>query len=134
MAELDAGRWNGERDVEAIVDEQLRRKDGKTEREVVVFQTGQLTAPGMQSQIAAAAFGECARDHVYIGPPRDALIGDRVQARQWLSHVNFAPASRRAPRSQSFAAIRSLPAGCTSKISIVPPPVAITSDSPAERT
>src|SRR5258706_10196932 len=89
---------------------------------------------GMEGQLRTATVGECLGYFADVRSPRDALVGDRMQPRQRLSHENLAPASSRAPRSQSLADMRSFPAGCTSKISIVPPPVAIASESPAEIT
>src|SRR2546423_14149587 len=142
VAELDTRRWNGQRDVETVVHEQSGRLTvGQSDGQVVMLAAAERTAARMKSQLGPPAFCKLARDVLQIRSPRDALIGDRVQARQRWSHVNLAlrPAFRRAPRSHSSVGMRSLPAGCTSEISTEPPavslkgPVAVFSDPSAER-
>src|SRR6266566_7249128 len=94
----------------------------------------ELPAARVNGQIAAAAVRQGARDRVEVGPPRDTLIGDRVQPRQRRSHENLAPGCRRAPRSHSSAGMRAFPAGCTSKTSTAATPVAMTREPWAEST
>src|SRR5438034_11802455 len=91
-----------------------------------MLEPGELAAAGVKCKIGAAAFRQRPSDTVQVRPASDALIRDCMQARQRRSHVNLMPGSIRAPRSQSSLVMRALPAGCTSKTSTEPPPVAIT--------
>src|ERR687887_1770843 len=137
VAELHTGGGNGERNVEAIVDEQERWKVGQSDCKAIVVETSQLAAAGVKREIATSAIGQRTGDADDVGPSRDALIGDGMQARQRWSHVNLTPGLSRAPRNHASVAMRSFPAGCTSTISTLPPaswdgPVAITSAPSAE--
>src|SRR5437016_10093527 len=141
MAELDTGGRNREGDVETVVHEQSDGLTvGQSDRELVMLATAQRTAARMKRQLRPTSFGKLAGNVQQVGAARDPFVRDRVQARERRSHVNLAPALSRAPRSQSPVGIRSFPAGCTSKISTLPPPrsfngpVATTSEPSADRT
>src|SRR5882762_220365 len=140
VAELHTGRWDCKRDVQTVVHNQHRRKDGKTEREIVMLETRELAPAGVNGEIGAAAIRQGAGDRIEVRPPGNTLIGDCMQPRQHRSHVNLTPGFRRAPRSHSAVGMRAFPAGCTSKISTLPPavslngPVAMTSEPSAEST
>jgi hypothetical protein len=81
VAELDARRWNGERNVETVVDKQERWKVGKLDCKAIELEPGEFTAPSVKGQIGTAAIGQRPRDRIDVRPTGRAFIRDRVQPR-----------------------------------------------------
>src|SRR5947199_3178784 len=99
-----------------------------------MLESRELATAGVKRELGTTTLSQRGGDGSDVGPASDALVRDRMQARQRRSHVNLVPGLIRAPWSQSSVVMRALPAGCTSKTSTVPPPVAITREPSAEST